>query len=530
VFKGRISSCTIVLGLVVVIADSAAAQTSRSRNSWGMSGQASGVRRSSSSDANDGPSYPTSPTWPSSGPKPPKPQTNNNNLDWLPGLIGGIDQAVRSSQQWNQNQQPNRNNYQPQPQTNRTTRTYNPTTRATTSQPAKIVKNTAPAQNNALRNNLKLTDQGIESADKTTYSLAGDVVKKEGKEKIDELQDKLGDAATPEVQAELDKIKQKFDNNEPVTNADIDALITAVNDSGQTLPAGVTSSQLNELALDIQGLSEANEILTKPWPDNGNIPLFPSGPTGVVLFPGLPADDMVMLPDGNILTGTGGKGDIRVSTVEGSDLVDVPVGVGDPVSDVEVDVTKLVKSGTLLMNPKATGAMIHYILAKRNYSMDPGSTQTLDEGYQWVIRFDRGDDRGETTQTLSQGTYAFVVTDQGWELTRKTFGVTIDNGKGKEAFFYNVNNAQEQVEAGGQKSHTGDYPILVRFDRGDGAKEGQKKVVDQDVRYVLAVSPSDGLWDLYPGDSAGQIAGKPDAGKKSNRAARLQALLQLSGQ
>ncbi len=527
-FKGRISSCALALGLMVVFADSAAAQSSRTRNSWGLSGQASGMRRSSSSDANDGPSYPTSPTWPS-GPRPPKPQPNNPNLDWLPGLIGGIDQAIRSSQQLNQNQQYG-NRYQSQPQTNRTTRTYRPTTRTTTSAPAKIVKNTAPAPSNTLRNNVKLDDQGIESADKTTYSLAGDVVKKDGKEKIDELQDKLGDAATPEVQAELDKIKQKFDNNEPVTDAEIDALIQAVNNSGQPLPAGVTSDQLNELAQDIQGLSEANEILSKPWPDNGSIPLFPSGPTGVVLFPGLPADDMVMLPDGNILSGTGGNGDIRVSTVEGSDLVDVPVGVGDPVSDVDVDVTKLVKSGTLLMNPKSTGATIHYILAKRNYSMAPGSTQTLDEGYEWVIRFDRGGDRGETTQTLSSGTYAFVVTDQGWELTRKTFGVTIDNGKGKGDFYYNINNAQEQVEAGGQKSHTSDYPILVRFDRGDGTKEGQKKVVDQDARYVLAVSPSDGLWDLYPSDTAAQIAGRPDTDKKSNRAARLRALLQLSGQ
>jgi hypothetical protein len=124
-------------------------------------------------------------------------------------------------------------------------------------------------------------------------------------------------------------------------------------------------------------------------------------------------------------------------------------------------------------------------------------------------------------------------------LYRSSFGVTIDNQRGDAPFYYNVDNTQEEVAAGESKSHTSLYPLLVRFDRGDGGDEAQKKVVAKDRRLEVAVNPQDGFWDLYPANAKSRLveAASPKGAtklrgsavsadvKKADRMARLKAAL-----
>lgn len=400
---------------------------------------------------------------------------------------------------------------------------------------AKVVKNSKPPEKiNANRDNKCPTDQGIDPVDSATRSLASQVVKQEGKEKLNGLKSKLGDAANdPAVAEQLKNIETKFANNQAVTDQEINDLVTAVNASGKLDPS-VSSADLNTLVTGVQGLSEANKMLSQSLPlDPSAIPSFPTGPTKIVMMPGLPEDDMVMLPCGGIMMGTGGSGCICVSTVDGAELLDFPLGVGEPVADSDDNVAKRVKDGTLLLNPSENDATVNYVIANKNYSMDAGNSQRLSAGRKWVIRFDRGQDFGEARYTLADGTYVFVSSDRGWELRTQKFSVTIDNSESEEPFYYNVDNTQVKAAAGGTKTHSSPYPILVRFDRGGGGEAAQKKILEKDERILVAVNPDDGLWDLYPAEADTQVAEKPSpqrkiSKKQSKRTARLRELLELS--
>jgi len=254
-------------------------------------------------------------------------------------------------------------------------------------------------------------------------------------------------------------------------------------------------------------------------------------------MPFWPDDEMAMLPDGSLMVGADGAGQIGVTTLDAQDVLGFPVGVGDPVPESAADVAKRPKSGVYLINPESTAAPINYVIANTNYEMQSGFSQALPEGQTWEISFDRGQDQGSARYTLSSGTYVFGAgKNGGWDLFLQTFTVVIDNQGNDGTFNYNIDNSQQEVGAGEKKTHTSNYPILVRFDRGDGGKEAQKRIAEKSATLAVAVNPKDGYWDLYPPNAAsttlvsqkdrteGKVASAK--GKDASRAARLRALLQ----
>ena len=372
--------------------------------------------------------------------------------------------------------------------------------------------------------------------------LMKEVAKDKADDKLKELTASLGDAANAKaVKKELDAIQKKIDTGEAVTEEDIQKLNAAVDASKGKLPPGFDSDKANKQADQLIKFSDLANKLDQPSggggvPGGGGIPS--GGPTNVIFFPGLPQDDMVVLPDGTVVVGTGGQGPINMVSMPSQDVFGVPVGVGDPVPDASGDVAKRVKDGVLLMNPAENGQAIEYVSANKNYSMGSGYTQVLPATQAWVIEFDRGG-TGTAKYTLKEGAYAFGSSDKGWELFKQTFTVTVEN-PGEEAFNYNVDNTQCQLAGGQSKTHTSPFPILVRFDRGNG-KEAQKKVMDRNAHYQIAVDPADGFWDMFPTVDPATIAStdspaeQPENGKggKSTsskaRAARLRALMQQAG-
>ncbi len=164
----------------------------------------------------------------------------------------------------------------------------------------------------------------------------------------------------------------------------------------------------------------------------------------------------------------------------------------------DADVAKRVTNGVLLMNPEENRATIQYVLSNKNYSLTPSFKQALPEGQAWVVSFDRGAKYGLARYTLNKGTYMFGGGKRGWDLYNQKFQVTIDNGGNPDAFCYAIDNKEAEVPAGGRMTYSSEYPLLVRFDRGDGMQAAQKKIEKPNMALVVAMNAADGLWDLYP--------------------------------
>jgi hypothetical protein len=60
--------------------------------------------------------------------------------------------------------------------------------------------------------------------------------------------------------------------------------------------------------------------------------------------------------------------------------------------------------------------VVRYLVNGEAYSLSPGGTHSLGSGDSWVIQFHRGADFYNAEYTISQGVYAFQVTELGWDL------------------------------------------------------------------------------------------------------------------
>lgn len=515
----------------------------RNNNSWGSSGSNRVWVPDNDSGDGDG-HYENKPTYGGGRNYNNDYRNNNNNgVDWLRlgiDLIDAAGRADRANQQRNYNNGGGRsyNRYDDDDYyyDNQQPRTYRP------APPKKVAvkANKKPKKVEAkapLRLNGNPLDNSIETLSTEEAEMIQQLSQQDAEEKMDEVKKNLGDKyMDPAVKAAYDKMKQDVQDGKAIDPADVQALQDAVNaDTMFSLPA---DEKLGDAMTAAGAASQLNESLLDKLNNPGNPPPFPFGLIDLISVPGLPADDLSMYPDGSLVMGTGGQGELGITEVDGSELLDFPVGAGEPTPDSESNFDKRVTSGVLLLNPEANEDTIHYLINDKNYSMAPKFSQPLDGDQKWTVRFDRGEDNGEAKYSLTNGSYAFGSSDRGWELYRQTFSVKVDNTAGQEPFYYNFDNKQSEVAAGQVASHTSDYPIFIRFDRGNG-KEAKKKVLTKDAVFQGAVNPEDGYWELYPGDAKIQVADSSDAGeatekvkgkakKPSSRAAKLRRMLLLS--
>lgn len=381
------------------------------------------------------------------------------------------------------------------------------------------------------RSNAKADFALLEPIDAESHRLLQELAHDHAQQSVDNLEEQLGPVAEdPDVADKLAELRNKIDAGEVITDEDmrqLDELINAVDQTKFPPPAGLDPQQLHGLFEDVVFKSKDNaEIQHDAFPPDGMIAGFPTG--DVLMMPGLPQDEMMLLPGGDMLVGTGGAGEFGYAEQDARELLDINLGVGEPEPDSDANLAKRVKSGTFLMNPSETGAAINYIVADNSYAMQPGFTQVLPEGQTWVVRFDRGAGKGEAKYTLSEGSYAFGESGGGWELFRQSFSVSIDNRDNGNPFYVNIDNTQEEVPAGGTREFNSEYPILVRFDRGNGGEPAQKRIVKKGSHLVLAVNPSDGMWELYPESNFAGVARKSDKKASSLQQALLREKMRLS--
>ena len=511
--------CRVLVPVVIVVL------LGTSQSLWGQFGQPAPRRPSP-----DRPYYPTRPR--------PQPQDEIGPAI-LDGVIKGIQEIERAERRRQQLERydddyydrPQRRPYTPpRPAYNPPQPTYNPPP----APPKAVVKSNAPPkkQEKLIKpaKNLAPSFGGGLQLTSAEHDLLTQVAKDKTIAELDKLEKLLGPAAMdPKVQDELKKLQEKADKGEEINTADINNLAMVATGAG--LPPGFDALEANKQAAQLKKWSQIAADLKAEG--SGGALTIPVGKITVITVPSLPQDDMALLPNGTLLVGTGGQGLVSIAQLNASDVLGVSIGVGKPVPDVETDVTKRVKEGTLLLNPAENGGTVEYVIANTNYSLQPTYTHTLPSGKSWVIRFDRGAGHGEATYTLADGTYVFGSSDKGWELYPQKFSVTIDNRGNDAAFNYNVDNQQFEVAAGASKTHDSIYPIFVCFDRGNG-QEAIKKVHDAKLTLQVAVDPSDNLWQLYSGAKSAVAQSSSDSTSEERssktRAARLRALLmQTSG-
>lgn len=237
----------------------------------------------------------------------------------------------------------------------------------------------------------------------------------------------------------------------------------------------------------------------QPYGRPGEQVAIPAGPVNIVYHPKLPDRQVVVVNAQTVMIGTGGRGVFRMERGYAAEALGHRVGRGTPLA---ANQSELVHTGVVIVNP--TRVKVGFVFGRHEVSLEPGYQQAFaDEG---IISFDRGGGKKTTRYSLEPGTYEFTADHDGWDLHSRKYAVTLSNEGNRQPFHYIVQGQRDSLADDEQKTHTGSYPILIRFDRGDGSATRQIRWDDDQGTVQVAVNPADNLWDLF-------AAGEPEQAK-----------------
>lgn len=248
--------------------------------------------------------------------------------------------------------------------------------------------------------------------------------------------------------------------------------------------------QLDGLLNDVSVGTHTRDAIDSALASSFNADI-PRGSCDVYTVPGLPEGCVMATANGQLIQSgdsLGFRADVPVE-----DTLGVSVPTDEPLGDTAG--AEQVESGVLMRNPKESGGTIHYTVDGSRHSMQVGQSQKLSGSKSRIIAFDRGGSFGQAKYTLSEGAYIFAVTEKGWELKQQSFQVTLSNVGNTTAFHYVVMGKQESISAGGEKTHSSKYPIVVTFDRGDGGEPAAKTLASG--TYTVGLDSDEKRYDLF---------------------------------
>lgn len=255
---------------------------------------------------------------------------------------------------------------------------------------------------------------------------------------------------------------------------------------------------------------EARKVVETATPGKGLVARLPSGEDVTVVFdPTLAVGTALVLSDEAILVGYEGHSELVISRGNAAEALGLPIIARMPIAEFKGDEAS---DCMLLVNPTASRGTINYNLNGNHYVSEPGMQQKLPilpNGRPWVVEFDRGGKFGAAAYTLSPGTYYFTPTDLGWQLYREHFEIVLDNSQSNQEFNFIFAGEDMTVPAGGARTLRSDYPIVVRFDRGNGSEFVVRKIPVTVGTVVVGVDASDNLWDLFLVDNHPEVKLKP---------------------
>lgn len=305
-------------------------------------------------------------------------------------------------------------------------------------------------------------------------------------------------AREAEVQRAFNKLEQGAEEGQLALD-EVDDVLAALDKLAAIVPSA------SDLTSDVDTLAtwvEIQEILMAAEPDVGAPRQLPTGRVKLIHNPNLRFGSAVVLGDDTVMVGCRGRGGVDIGRGNAAEALGLPVLAEDPVPDAE---GAPMRSGTMLVNPKRSGANVRYVLNGEEYLMKPGSSQRLPSRQRWVIAFDRGGRQGGTEYTLAAGTYYFEPTDRGWELYHERFDVTIDNSDNPRDFHFVFNGEPLAVRGGHTRTIASQYPIVIEYDRGNGT-EMVRKALNWAGNVEVAINAEDNLWDIFPEEENRRLA------------------------
>jgi len=245
---------------------------------------------------------------------------------------------------------------------------------------------------------------------------------------------------------------------------------------------------------DLERLMEVSESLSTAQAGKSGDLAVGAASTKLIMNPQLPAGVTIGLGNGSVLVGTGGVGELEAKAGDLSELLGYQVFTAAAISNApEVNI-----DGIVLVNPSTTKTPVIYEFNAKQERLESGQQVRLPVGAKYNVKFNRGGTFGWQTYGLDPGTYEFKGTAKGWELFAKSYEVVIDNSRNKTSFQFVYDGEARVVQASDKLAIKSKFPITLKFDRGNGAKDKKVVLTGTKEAIVVGLQLHDRQWDLFP--------------------------------
>jgi hypothetical protein len=303
-------------------------------------------------------------------------------------------------------------------------------------------------------------------------------------------------ARQTDVKRMLTRLAQDAEKNKPAMKQNVSEFDAAL---GKIAGATPTVSELATPVTTLKTWVDARKLIETATPAKGSVAKLPTGSDVTTIFdPSLPVGTAIVLSDEAVLIGREGTSSLVIAKGNAAEALGLPIVTGSPLAEIEGEEAT---DGVLIVNPASSRGTMNYNLNGNHYVAGPGMKQKLPavrSGRAWNLEFDRGEKFGSAKYTLAPGTYHFTPTDLGWQLYKQRYEIVLDNAQSSQEFNFIFQGENLTVPAGGARTLTSSYPIVVRFDRGNGSDFVSKTTAMTVGNLQIGVNASDNLWDLFP--------------------------------
>lgn len=383
-------------------------------------------------------------------------------------------------------------------------------TRPAVSRPPAIPKNTLLARSFALTaNDINLPQGGLQIMSATDYAAIGSAVTEVVSTRLADLEASLktlGIGDTSAVRAAVEELKRSTDQGLPITDdalAKLDESISAAMSARGLNFSPMDVSRISGILGAMQVASQVSAMFAAAYTSGSGVLGLDADMTDLATIPGLPDDQMYCLPDGGIVTGCDAGENMTYGQASTADVLDMPIGNGDPTAGSLTGAALGAQSGVIVINPAESQTALQFQFLGSNYSVEPGAMRLFAEGASRVIEFDRGDGRA-ARYTLSDGSYAFTIKDGKSDLQQRSFSAMISNSGNDSPFHYVVDNESRTLAAGQQAEHQSRYPLVFKFNRGRDGADAERSFIEANLTLQRALNPKDQLWDLFDAKDVSQ--------------------------
>ncbi len=303
-------------------------------------------------------------------------------------------------------------------------------------------------------------------------------------------------ARQTDVKRLMTRLTQDAEKNQVALPQDVSEFDAALGKIAGATPA---VGDLAEAVKTLKTWVRARDLIDDAVPSKSTVAKLPGGSDVTIVFdPTLPVGTAIVLSEQALLIGRDGNSSLVIATGNAAEALGLPIVLGSPIAECKGEE---VSEGVLIVNPSSSRGTVNYNINGNHYVAEAGMKQKLaplPNGRAWRIEFDRGEKFGPAAYSLSPGTYEFTPTDLGWQLYRQRYEIVLDNSHSNQEFNFIFQGEDVTVPAGGARTLTSNYPIVVRFDRGNGTDFVVKTTPMTVGTLRVGVNASDNLWDLFP--------------------------------